>query len=315
MQETIQDCLGACQWHATAIQTPENIFSPSHSLEPKPQKTRTHSMLRAVKFCIRTRRIISNNLELLQGHGLCRSCQSRCYAWHKKDKRTGYCLPTYTSSSSSTSSTSAAFSYCIPAAAVLGLVGVGAYLHYNDERRAVPKGQHGNGEGLLVKGPIIGGPFALVDTNNSIITEQVLLGNWVLLYFGYTSSPDVGPAEVQKMADVVATLESKQNVKVLPIFVTLDPLRDSPSQLRAYLREFDPRIMGLTGSAAAIRQMAQAYRVFFKKVEEDGNDYLVESSHNMYLMNPNMEIVRCFGVEYNSKDLSEAIVKLVKEAS
>lgn len=254
---------------------------------------------------------------MLQGHGLCLSCQSRCYASarHTKDKRTGYSLPTHTSSSSSTSRTSAAFSYAIPAAAVLGLVGVGTCLHYNDERRAVPKGQHGNREGPLVKGPIIGGPFSLVDTNNLIVTEQDLLGNWALLYFGYTSSPDVGPAEVQKMADVVATLESKQNVKVLPIFVTLDPLRDSASQLRAYLREFDPRIMGLTGSVASIRQMAQAYRVFFKKVEGDGNDYLVESSHNMFLMNPNMEIVRCFGMEYNSKDLSEAIVKLVKEAS
>lgn len=103
-------------------------------------------------------------------------------------------------------------------------------------------------------------------------------------------------------------IESKQNIKILPVFVTIDPQRDNPSQLGAYLKgwffsvvkcwnidvliyfyiliiyanvEFDSRIMGLTGSVAAIRQMAQEYRVFFKKVEEDGDDYLVESSHNM----------------------------------
>lgn len=67
--------------------------------------------------------------------------------------------------------------------------------------------------------------------------------------------------------------------------------------------------MGLTGSVAAIRQMAQEYRVYFKKVEEDGDDYLVESSHNMYLTNPNMEVVRCFGLEYSAEELSEAILK------
>ncbi|KAK3043002.1 hypothetical protein RJ639_000979 [Escallonia herrerae] len=107
--------------------------------------------------------------------------------------------------------------------------------------------------------------------------------------------------------------ESEQKLKVLPVFVTIDPQRDNPSQLRAYLKEFDSRIVGLTGPVAAVRQMAQEYRVFFKKVEEDGDDYLVESSHNMYLMNPKMEIVRCFGVEYNAAELSEEMLKELKK--
>ncbi|THG05328.1 hypothetical protein TEA_003001 [Camellia sinensis var. sinensis] len=161
------------------------------------------------------------------------------------------------------------------------------------------KGQGQNIDRCTIKGPIIGGPFTLIDTEGRLVTERNLLGNSILLYFGYTSSPDVGPAEQ----------ESKQNLKVLPVFVTIDPQRDTPSQLRAYLREFDSRIMGLTGSVPAIRQMAQEYRVYFKKVEEDGDDYLVESSHNMYLTNPNMEVVRCFGVEYSAEELSEAILK------
>lgn len=198
----------------------------------------------------------------------------------------------------------------MPTAALLGgFGGVALFLYYNDEKRAILKGQGQNIDRCTIKGPIIGGPFTLIDTEGRLVTERNLLGNSILLYFGYTSSPDVGPAEVQKMAKAIDILESKQNLKVLPVFVTIDPQRDTPSQLRVYLREFDSRIMGLTGSVAAIRQMAQEYRVYFKKVEEDGDDYLVESSHNMYLTNPNMEVVRCFGVEYSAEELSEAILK------
>ncbi|KAF3441046.1 hypothetical protein FNV43_RR19332 [Rhamnella rubrinervis] len=201
--------------------------------------------------------------------------------------------------------------YVIPAGG-LGLVGLAALIHYNDERRVTLKGQGDTSCGNLVKGPIIGGPFTLVDTENQIVTEKNLLGNWVLLYFGYTSSPDAGPEQVQVMAKAIDKLESRHNAKVLPVFVTIDPQRDTPAQLRAYLKEIDPRIIGLTGSVSAIRQMAQEYRVYFKKVEEEGDDYLVESSHNLYLMNPNMEVVRCFGVEYNADELSEAILNELK---
>ncbi|XP_034691978.1 protein SCO1 homolog 2, mitochondrial [Vitis riparia] len=204
--------------------------------------------------------------------------------------------------------------FIIPAAGLLGIAGGALFIHYNDERRVVLKGQGNNSERNVVLGPIIGGPFTLIDAKHQLVTEQDLLGNWVLLYFGCTSSPDVGPEQVQMMAKAIDFLESKQNVRVLPVFITIDPQRDSPSQLQAYLKEFDSRIVGLTGPDAAIRQMAQEYRVYFRKVEEDGDDYLVESSHNMYLMNPNMEVVRCFGVEYNAEELLQEILKEVKRS-
>ncbi|KAI4345232.1 hypothetical protein L6164_012374 [Bauhinia variegata] len=204
--------------------------------------------------------------------------------------------------------------YAVPGA-ILGFAGIAAFFHYNDERRAVPKGQ-GNDRGRNVAdGPIIGGPFTLIDTEKQTVTERHFRGNWVLLYFGYTSSPDLGPKQVHIMAKAIEILESKQNLNILPVFVTFDPQRDSPAQIRAYLKEFDSRIIGLTGPVAAIRQMAQEYRVYFKKVEEEGGDYLVDSSHNMYLLNPNMEVVRCLGVEYNAEELSEAILKEMKRNS
>lgn len=201
-------------------------------------------------------------------------------------------------------------SYALPGA-ILGFASLVAIFHFNDERRAIPKGQGTSSARNTVKGP--GGPFTLVNTENQTVTEKDFIGKWVLLYFGYTFSPDVGPEQLQILAKAIDKLESNHGVKVLPVFVTLDPQRDTPAHLRAYLSEFDPRIIGLTGQVSAVRQMAQEFRVYFKKVEEEGDDYLVDSSHNMYLLSPKMEVVRCFGVEYNSDELSEAIFNDMKK--
>ncbi|KAL0448712.1 UNVERIFIED_CONTAM: protein SCO12, mitochondrial [Sesamum latifolium] len=192
-------------------------------------------------------------------------------------------------------------SFLIPGSVLAGIGGLVLFIHYNDEKRAVPKGKGEKFERSAIQGPIIGGPFSLIDTEGQLVTEKNLLGNWVLLYFGYTSSPDVGPAESQK-----------RTPRSYP-YLSIDPQRDTPSQLRAYIREFDSRIVGLTGPVAAIRQMAQEYRVYFKKIDEEGDDYLVESSHNMYLINPNMEVARSFGVEYSAEELAEAITKEMKK--
>ncbi|KAF2284056.1 hypothetical protein GH714_018638 [Hevea brasiliensis] len=212
----------------------------------------------------------------------------------------------------------------IPVAVFAGLA---ALVYSNDQRRAIPKGEGNKCDCANVKGPIIGGPFTLVDTNNRVVTEQNFIGKWVLLYFGYTSSPDVGPEQVQVMAKAIDTLESRENTKVLPVFVTIDPQRDTPSHLRAYLKgqeplktaaEFDSRIAGLTGPVGAVRQMAQEYRVYFRKVEEEETITLSSlpitcmpeaPGLSKYLINPNMEVARCFGVEYNAEELAEEILK------
>lgn len=293
----------------------ENQISPSLFNTFNGEKM-SSPMYRSLFLSFRGRSWLTTNL--LQRHGPSRRCQAHGYArstGHSNGTK-GHDLLQETSSSSSSSSSSSyrsLMSFAIPTA-LLGAVGVAGYVRYNDERRAIAKGD-GTREGTTTKGPTIGGPFTLINTEREIVTEKSLLGNWVLLYFGYTSSPDIGPEEVQKMAKAIDILESKQNVKLLPVFVTIDPQRDSPSHLKAYLREFDSRIVGLTGPDNSIRQMAQEYRVFFRKVEEDGNDYLIDSSHNMYLMNPNMEIVRCFGIEYSAADLAEATVKELKKSA
>ncbi|GLT43965.1 hypothetical protein SLA2020_178860 [Shorea laevis] len=252
---------------------------------------------------------------LLQRFRSSRQIHSRSYAKSsKKSNAKGEPNPVLQVEEQASQSGSSSRSYLVPAA-LLGIGGFATFLRYNGERRAIPKG---SGQGNCscsnaVAGPIIGGPFTLINTEDKIITEKNFLGNWVLLYFGYTSSPDVGPEQVNLMAKAIDILESKENLKILPVCVTIDPHRDTPVQLRTYLKEFDSRIVGLTGPDNAVRQMAQEYRVFFKKVEEEGGDYLVESSHNMYLMNPKMEVVRCFGIEYSAEELSKEISKEMKK--
>ncbi|KAL9245737.1 hypothetical protein vseg_019354 [Gypsophila vaccaria] len=252
----------------------------------------------------------AHSSEFLQRLGPSKRCQFRGYSRSSGHGNEGAKRQELMPETRSTSSSSSFFTFGVPAA-LLGAVGVVCFVRYNDERRAVKKGE-GVKDGITKYGPKIGGPFSLINTKRQVVTEKDLIGNWVLLYFGYTSSPDVGPAELQKLAKAIDILESQQNVKVLPIFVTLDPQRDNPSQLEAYLREFDSRIVGLTGPISSIRQVAQEYRVFFKRIEEDANDYLVETSHTMYLINPNMEIVRCFGTEYGAEELTKEIVKELK---
>ncbi|KAA8546830.1 hypothetical protein F0562_003246 [Nyssa sinensis] len=266
---------------------------------------KTMPVSRFLIFSLRNRSV--DTLNLLKRLDPSKRFHSSSYMRSTRQTNTTPLLPERTPTRHSWSS------YILPIALVGGIGGAAVLLHYNDERRAILKGQGANREGNTIKGPTIGGPFSLIDTEHRLVTERNLLGNWVLLYFGYTSSPDIGPAEIQKMAKAINILESKQDHYVLPVFVTIDPQRDTPSQLGAYLKEFAARIVGLTGPVAAIRQIAQEYRVYFKKVEEEGDDYLVESSHNMYLINPDMEIVRCFGLEYNAEELSEAILKELRK--
>ncbi|KAK6258887.1 Copper chaperone SCO1/SenC - like 1 [Theobroma cacao] len=267
------------------------------------------SISRFILFATKNRSPTTPNL--LQRFDPSKRIQSCGYA---KSAKNNYGKPTGHPVINVETQASRPWSAYVVSAAFLGFAGLVAFVHYNDERRAVAIGQGRRSGCDAAIGPIIGGPFTLVNTENQVVNEQDFLGNWVLLYFGYTSSPDVGPDQVQIMVNAIDTLESKQNVKVLPVFVTIDPQRDTPAQLRAYLKEFNSKIVGLTGPVSAVRQMAQEYRVYFKKVEEEGDDYLVESSHNMYLIDPKMKVVRCFGVEYNAEELSKEILKELQKS-
>ncbi|MFV0624181.1 SCO family protein [Sphingomonas sp. ac-8] len=139
-------------------------------------------------------------------------------------------------------------------------------------------------------GARIGGPFALTDGAGKTVRDSDFAGRWRIVYFGYTYCPDVCPVDLQKIAAGLKAFESAHPAlgsKVVPIFVTIDPERDTPEVVGRYVAAFHPRMVGLTGSPQAIAAVARAYAVPFAKREEPGSsEYLMDHGTQAYLMDP-----------------------------
>ena len=118
----------------------------------------------------------------------------------------------------------------------------------------------------------IGGTFELTDTQGQTLTAQDLRGSYSLVFFGYTHCPDVCPMTLQNMSQALEVVGEEQPGKakqVTPVFITVDPARDDVARMRAYVANFHPRLIGLTGDKAAIKQAAEAYHVSYKKVDPE----------------------------------------------
>ena len=130
----------------------------------------------------------------------------------------------------------------------------------------------------------IGGPFALVDQQGRKRTDKDFRGKLMLVYFGYTTCADVCPTDLQQIGAAIESL-GKAGEAVQPVFITLDPARDTTKRLAAYVPSFHPRLVGLGGSDFAVHKAADAYRVYFKKVPIDNaGDYGIEHAAFTYLM-------------------------------
>jgi protein SCO1/2 len=139
-------------------------------------------------------------------------------------------------------------------------------------------------------GASIGGPFTLTDQDGKQVSDTDFAGKYRIMYFGYTFCPDVCPVDMQNLGAAMRLLDRedpKLSAKITPIFVSVDPARDTPSVLKQFVSAFYPRLMGLTGSARAIARVAAEYRVFYKKQppSPDGG-YLVQHSSFAYLFGP-----------------------------
>ena len=139
---------------------------------------------------------------------------------------------------------------------------------------------------------LVGGPFTLVDPSGKTVTDQNFRGRYMLIFFGYTHCPDICPAELQVMAAALDQLGPKA-AKVVPIFITLDPERDTPEAVGAYVKNFGPNIIGLTGSTEAVAAAAKAYRVSFSKFQDEnsGTNYTIDHSALAYLMGTDGEYI------------------------
>jgi protein SCO1/2 len=144
--------------------------------------------------------------------------------------------------------------------------------------------------------PSVGGPFTLAAAKGRSVSDQEFRGKWLLVYFGYTHCPDVCPTTLLEIGQALQQL-GPLAANVQPIFITIDPERDTPEAVSAYLEAFDRRIIGLSGTPAEIANVAKEYRVYYKKQERSGmktEDYLMEHSAFVYVMGPTGAYVTLF---------------------
>jgi protein SCO1 len=159
---------------------------------------------------------------------------------------------------------------------------------------------------------LVGGPFSLVGADGKPVTDRDFRGRYMLIFFGFTHCPDICPAELQVIAQALEQLGDKAK-NVVPIFITLDPERDTPEAMGNYLKSFGPNFVGLTGSPEAIAAAAKAYRVSYAKVEdkESAADYGVDHSALVYLMDPKGRYVTHFSYGLSAEQMAEKLGKLL----
>ena len=147
----------------------------------------------------------------------------------------------------------------------------------------------------------IGGPFSLIDQDGRPVTDKDLRGRPFLVFFGFTHCPDVCPTALFEISEVLGKLGPEAQ-RVSALFVTVDPERDTPAQMKDYLSSFNPRLVGLTGDPAAIAAVAKEYRVYVKKVPLDHGDYTMDHTALVYLMDKDGRFVMPFNLKRSTED-------------
>jgi protein SCO1 len=167
------------------------------------------------------------------------------------------------------------------------------------------------GAGRSALAPVsIGGPFSLQDGDGHTVTDQNFRGRWMLVYFGYTHCPDACPTALNDMANALDLLNPAQRAKVAAVFITVDPDRDTPAVMKEYVSAFDAPITALSGSADAIAQAEREYRVYAAKHPTDGNDYEMDHSSIIYVMDPQGRFVANFSHENNPQEIAAKLQQL-----
>jgi protein SCO1/2 len=158
--------------------------------------------------------------------------------------------------------------------------------------------------------PTIGGPFKLVNGQGKTVTDRDFRGHYLLVYFGYTFCPDVCPTTLNQVAEALDKLGPK-GAAVQPLFITVDPKRDTPQVVGQYVEAFSPRLVGLTGTPEEIAKVAREYRVYYAihKNAEQPADYTVDHSSILYLMSPSGAFIAPIRADQSGADMAKDIAR------
>ncbi len=166
-----------------------------------------------------------------------------------------------------------------------------------------------------LEGAAIGGPFTLVDQNGKTVSDSDFAGRYRLVYFGYTYCPDVCPTDLQKLMRGLKDFEGSAPAlaaKVQPIFISVDPQRDTPPVLKQYVAAFHPRLIGLTGKPDVIADVAKRYGIYFQREKgKGGDDYLVDHSTQAVLFGPDGKPIAMLPQDQGDKAVAAELAKWV----
>jgi cytochrome oxidase Cu insertion factor (SCO1/SenC/PrrC family) len=170
----------------------------------------------------------------------------------------------------------------------------------------------GLGKSVITGQADVGGPFRLIDQTGKSVSDADFRGRYMLVYFGYSFCPDVCPTTLAVMAQALDKLGPERARRVVPVFITIDPARDTPKVLGDYMKAFGPSFVGLTGSEAALKDAEKKYRVYAVKKPVDPSKgmkggYGVDHSSVLYLMGPNGKLVSFYDEAVSPDDLAKDI--------
>lgn len=190
----------------------------------------------------------------------------------------------------------------LAAATVAALIGgTAAWVFLNRPDDAFAQCRQGQ-----IAGGDIGGPFTLVNTKGETVTEAEVLTKPALVYFGYTFCPDVCPFDMARNAEAVDLL-AERGLEVTPVFISIDPERDTPEALADYEANMHPRLVALTGSDEQVKAASQSYKVYYRRQPSEDEFYLVDHSTFTYLMLPGTGFVDFFRRELTSQQMAESV--------
>jgi protein SCO1/2 len=187
-----------------------------------------------------------------------------------------------------------------------GIAAIAVFPEARDKLFPGPSAQRTSGKAL------IGGPFTLTDQNGKQVTDKDFRGRYMLVFFGFTACPDICPAGLQLITATLGKLGAKAD-KIAPVFISVDPERDTPEKLAAYVKNFDGRFVGLSGTPEQVASVAKAYRVFYEKTANEAEPAAYGMNHTsiIYLMGPDGEYVTHFTPTTDVDAMAEKLNKLL----
>ncbi len=186
----------------------------------------------------------------------------------------------------------------------------GSYAYIQYQNAGDPFGECRGGQ---VAGGDIGGPFTLVDETGKTVTDADVITKPTLVYFGYTFCPDVCPLDAARNAEAVDILE-EQGLDVTPVFITIDPERDTPQVLAEFTDNLHPRMIGLTGTAEQVKAVSQAYKTYYKKQDSGDQFYLMEHTTFTYLMLPDLGFVDFYTRDDTANKIAENAACIISKS-